>query len=123
MQAVRLRSSHWSSLIESFFQVERALECWKEGQFSKKDLPEFSKNNFGDTFTKAEKNAKRIRRATIFVKTLERLTNAEWTAIIEEAREWLDDNKRARATSTSPNTTLESENVVEDPVEDFVMVL
>ncbi|KAF8347339.1 hypothetical protein F5887DRAFT_1175117 [Amanita rubescens] len=93
------------ALLLSMQAVERALEYWKEGERAKKDLPEFSKNNFGDTFTKAEKNAKRIRRATIFVKTLERLTDAEWTSLIEEAREWLDDNRRARATSASPNTT------------------
>ena len=45
--------------------------------------------------------------------------------MVEAARPCLDDGKRELVTSTGPGTTLASENVVtvEDPVEDFVMVL
>ena len=42
--------------------------------------------------------------------------------MIEEACQYLDDTKRARAISTSLNTTFTSKNVVEDPAEDFANV-
>ena len=43
--------------------------------------------------------------------------------MVEATRPCLDHGKRELVTSTGPGTTLASECVVEDPAEDFVMVL
>ncbi|KAF8332229.1 hypothetical protein F5887DRAFT_1080892 [Amanita rubescens] len=113
------------ALLLSMQAVGRALESWKSGVRSDpKDLDEFSKDKYGDKYELSGKGkaTKRIRRATLFVKTLQQMKNEDWKYLIKEAREWID-KTRVRATSTASASTLVEETVFEDATEDFVMAL
>jgi len=106
-------------------QVGRALEFWKSGiQPDPKGLDEFSKDNYGDKYELSGKGktTKHIRRATLFIKTLQQMKNEDWEYLIDEAREWID-KTRIRATSTASTSTLIAETVIKDTTKDFVMAL
>ena len=96
-------------------------------------MPKFSADNYGDVTVKVKKdgtgtNSKqmtRIRRATVFARTLRALSDAQWNDIIINARAYFfKANKatklRVRATSAA---TLVEEEEEEDPDADFLMVL
>ncbi|KAF8326754.1 hypothetical protein F5887DRAFT_1084267 [Amanita rubescens] len=106
----------------------RALEQWETGEFSEK-APKFSADNYGDIVTKAKgdpKKSTRIRRASVFVRTLREMNDTQWNELMINAHQHLKKlNKnmiksRDRATSAA---TLVEEDDEEDPDGDFVMVL
>ncbi|KAM6497544.1 hypothetical protein JOM56_008017 [Amanita muscaria] len=105
----------------------RALEYWKDGKRPVTTKPPpFSADNYGDTWIPADNTAqgirgkakkKRIRRATILVRTLENFGESKWEEIIREASIFVKDKKnRDRSSSTTAVETLD-----EDPHADFVM--
>jgi hypothetical protein len=92
-----------------------------------KSLPDFSKQNYGDQHER-DKNKKagsaliRIRRATIFSETLRKMSKDKWANFFEQARKYLPEKKRERATSSAV-TLVDNGNSIEDPDADFVMEL
>ncbi len=97
-------------------------------------MPKFSADNYGDVTVKAKKDgarmnskkATRIRRATVFARTLRTLSDDQWNNIIISARTYFfRTNKvtKPRVRATSGATLVELEEEEEDPDADFVMVL
>jgi hypothetical protein len=96
-------------------------------------MPKFSADNYGDVTVKVtkpdgarmnSKKATRIRRATVFARTLRTLSDDQWNNIFISAREYfVKTNKvtKPRVRATSAATLVEEEE--EDPDADFVMVL
>ena len=96
-------------------------------------MPKFSADNYGDVTVKAKKdgtgaNSKkmtRIRRATVFARTLRVLSDAQWNNITIKARTYFFKASKAtkpRVRATSAATLVEEEDE-DDPDADFVMVL
>ena len=128
MQAVRINSSlvHYTNLVS---KVGRALEIWVDGEKSTKKPPAFSADNYGDTYVKVDNGGKskrrKIRRASLFVPTLQSFNTNTWKGILREAREYLPESRKRRISSASsttlaPDTSAED---FEDPDADFIMVL
>ena len=90
-------------------------------------MQNFSADNYGDVTVKLKKDgtttnnkkATRVRRATVFVRTLRAFTDAQWSNIVDCSRTYFFKN-RVRATSSA---TLVDNEEEEDPDADFVMVL
>jgi hypothetical protein len=114
-------------------QVGRALNMWKSGENPKNDnktLETFSADKYGDDLIPCKlENGKvqrqRVRRATFFVPTIQKFTDAYWQDLIETARDYLSEfkTKRKRASSSASSglgNTVE-EGMVYDPHAEFVM--
>ena len=74
----------------------RALEIWADGEKAIKKLPDFSCDNFGDTFRLADESGSKskqrrilVRRATGFVATLKTFDDDTWGTLFELARAYI----------------------------------
>ena len=126
MQAVCLCPYLFHSNLLS--QVGRALEIWKDGEKSLRKPPAFSCDNYGDTFVNVNNGAgksklRKVRRATLFVPTLQTFDNNAWEIIISTAREYLPESKKRRNSSASSTTVAADAEEFDDPDADFLMVL
>jgi hypothetical protein len=117
-----------------YIQVGRALNIWKSGENPKdnetKTLESFSADKYGDDLIPCKtENRKvqrqRLRRATFFVPTIQKFTNAYWQDLIETARDYLSEfktkRKRASSSASSGLVTAVEEETICDPDGAYVM--
>jgi hypothetical protein len=108
------------------------LEFWKGGEDPRDDEAKgktpFSAENYGDDYIthkietgKVQKQ--RVRRATLFVPTIEKFSEDYWCDLIKNAREYLVESrsKRQRAISSSSAGPAADEATVYDPDAALVM--
>jgi hypothetical protein len=105
---------------------------WKSGDNPKlvenKSMDSFSSDKYGDAFIMRKlengKNQKQlVRRATLYVGTIQRFPEQYWEELLDMAREYLTEfkSKRKRATSSSSSGPAEEETGIYDPDAAFVM--
>ncbi|KAJ6595307.1 hypothetical protein B0H10DRAFT_774009 [Mycena sp. CBHHK59/15] len=101
----RLKAAPVGALVLSSQAVHRALLFWQTGeyQYVQKSASYFSVDNWGDTTVPADahgKKGKLLKRATKYLKSVEKWDGARWIEVKAAAEEWVEIPSRKRAASS-----------------------
>ena len=73
---------------------------------------QYSADNWGDIFERlSPKKVRRIRRATLYLRTLENWDDNRWAELHDAAAEWKEKKRRSAVAASSSYATFEAEEV------------